>query len=222
MVKIPDADAGADTSGEVIECHVCKLAVPKSGHAAEGARCPRCDSALHYRKPDSLQRTWAMVVAASICYIPANALPIMHTTSLGVTQSDTILSGIIYLMHHGSWPVALVIFFASVLIPLTKLVILMYLLVSVKMRAVWRPRERTRMYQLAELVGKWSMVDVFVVSILVSLVQMGNLASIEAAHGALFFCAVVIITMFAAMSFDPRLIWDNMGDKDDRLSTRYA
>jgi len=219
MVKVPDPAPEAD---EIIECHVCHLAVPIDHHQEQHAHCPRCDTTLHYRKPDSLQRTWAMVIGALICYIPANALPIMHTTSLGTTQSDTILSGIIYLLHHGSWPVALVIFFASVLIPLTKLLILIYLLLSVKIRTSWRPRERTRMYQLAELVGKWSMVDVFVVSILVSLVQMGNLASIEAAHGALFFCAVVIITMFAAMAFDPRLIWDNLGDNNDRLSTRYA
>ncbi len=214
MVKVPEPDVPSEEADHIIECHVCQLAVPIKGSVDQHLSCPRCDTALHYRKPDSIQRSWALVIAALVCFFPANIMPIMHTSSLGTVQSDTIMSGIIFLINHGSWPVAMVILVASVMVPLLKIVILIYLLISVKMRSIWRPRERTKMYQLAELVGKWSMVDVFVVSILVSLVQMGHLASIEAGYGALFFCAVVILTMFAAMAFDPRLIWDHLEEDD--------
>lgn len=163
---------------------------------------------LHHRKPASLQRTWALVIAAVICYIPANLLPIMSVTSLGQVQSDTIISGVIFLLGHGMWPLALVVFVASVLVPLLKLVILVFLLISVQLRSAWRPRDRTRLYRITEAVGRWSMVDIYVVTILVALVHLGNLATIEAEAGAVFFAAVVVLTMFAAMSFDPRLMWD--------------
>lgn len=185
-------------------------------------QCPRCESHLHKRKPDSIQRTWALVIAAFACYLPANFLPIMETSSLGTTQTDTILSGIIYLINHGSWHLALIVFVASVLVPLLKIAILIFLLVSVQMRSRWRPRERAKMYRLAELVGKWSMVDIYVVTIMVALVQMGNLASIAAGAGAIFFCAVVILTMFAAMAFDPNLIWDNLDRKNNGVTAEYA
>jgi paraquat-inducible protein A len=196
----------------LIGCHSCKLVsrVPAAhGHHA-AAVCPRCGAALHARKPDSLARTWALVVAAAICYLPANLLPIMKVTSLGNAQADTILSGVIYLLVHGMWPLALVVFIASVFVPLAKLIILVYLLVSVQRRSQWRPVDRTRLYRLTEAVGRWSMVDIYVVTIMVALVKLGNLATIEAQAGAIFFGAVVVITIFAAMSFDPRLIWDNL------------
>jgi paraquat-inducible protein A len=134
----------------------------------------------------------------------------MTVTSLGKTQSDTILSGVIFLLHHGMWPLAAVVFIASIFVPLLKLLILILLLLSVHLRSRWRPRERTRLYRITEAIGRWSMVDVYVVTILVALVHLGNLASIQAEVGAVFFCAVVIITMFAAASFDPRLIWDQL------------
>jgi paraquat-inducible protein A len=160
--------------------------------------CPRCGAALHARKPDSLARTWALVIAAAICYVPANMLPIMKVTSLGNAQADTILSGVIYLLVHGMWPLALVVFIASVFVPLAKLIILVYLLISVQRRSQWRPVDRTRLYRLTEAVGRWSMV------------------TIEAQAGAIFFGAVVVITIIAAMSFDPRLIWDNLESTHDK------
>ncbi len=199
-------------------CHscnlVCRLPAVHTSHA--GAVCPRCGAALHARKPDSLARTWALVIAAIICYLPANLLPIMKVTSLGNSQADTILSGVIYLTVHGMWPLALVVFIASVFVPLAKLIILVSLLISVQRRSQWRPVDRTRLYRLTEAVGRWSMVDIYVVTIMVALVKLGNLASIEAQPGAVFFGAVVVITMFAAMSFDPRLIWDNLESTHDQ------
>ena len=165
---------------------------------------------MHLRKPRSLERTWALVIAAAICYIPANLLPVMTVTSFGKPASDTIFSGVAYFITHGDWPLALVIFTASIFVPLMKISILIFLLISVHRRSSWRPVERTRMYRLTELIGRWSMVDVYVITILVALVRLGNLATIEASPGAVFFGAVVVITILAAESFDPRIIWDRI------------
>jgi paraquat-inducible protein A len=194
-------------------CHACGLLVHLPQAHADGARCARCGAAVHARKPQSLQRTWAYVIAAAVCYIPANALYIMTITSLGKPEPSTILSGVIYLLHHGMWPLALIVFIASVFVPLMKLVILIFLLVSVHRRSRWRPVERTRLYRLTEAIGRWSMVDIYVVTILVALVKLGNLATIEAGAGAVFFGAVVVLTMLAAESFDPRLIWDTSEER---------
>ncbi len=177
--------------------------------------CPRCGAPLHSRKTNSIPRAWALVLAATVFYIPANLLPITHTTSLGAVQSDTIMSGVIYFIQTGSWPVALVIFVASVFVPLLKLLILAFLLVSVQSRWQWRPLDRTRLYRLTEVIGRWSMLDIYVVTILVALVHIGALATIEAGPGAVFFAAVVVVTMLAAEAFDPRLIWDNMENRND-------
>jgi paraquat-inducible protein A len=195
---------------DVLGCAVCDLVVARRAALRSGARlrCPRCTAVLHPRKPESLQRTWALILAAVICYLPATLLPIMTTTSLGRSQSDTILSGAMYLLTHDMWVLALIVFVASIVVPLFKILILSLLLISVGVRSAWRPRERTRLYRITETIGRWSMVDVFVVTILVALVRLGNLASVEAESGAIFFCAVVVLTMLAAMSFDPRLIWD--------------
>jgi paraquat-inducible protein A len=187
-------------------CHDCGLLCRVA--RAHGAACPRCGAPLHFRKPRSLERTWAFVIAALLCYVPANVLPIMKVTSLGAVQADTILSGVVYLLVHGMWPLALVVFVASVFVPLLKLAILIGLLGSVHARSRWRPLERTRLYRITEAIGRWSMVDIFVVTILVALVRLGALATIEAQSGAVFFGAVVVLTMLAAESFDPRLIWD--------------
>ncbi len=203
-------------SASLLSCGVCHLLVRKPPGAADPAgRCPRCGAALRARKPDSVARTWALVIAALVFYVPANVLPITKVTSLGVVQSDTILSGVIYFIHSGMWPIALVIFIASVFVPLLKLLILMLLLVSVQLRSRWRPKDRTRLYRITEAIGRWSMVDIFVVTILVALVHLGALANIEAQAGAAFFAAVVVITIFAAMSFDPRLIWDAKESNDE-------
>jgi paraquat-inducible protein A len=160
------------------------------------------------RKPRSLERTWALLISAAICYVPANLLPIMTVTSLGKAQSDTIMSGVIFLLVHGMWPLAAIVFTASVVVPLAKLLSLSFLCISVQRHSRWRPKERTRMYRITEAVGRWSMVDIYVVTILVALVHLGAIATIEARAGAVFFGAVVVLTMLAAESFDPRLIWD--------------
>jgi paraquat-inducible protein A len=209
--------SGASAAG-LIGCHSCNLVsrVPAAHEHHVAAVCPRCGAALHARKPESLARTWALVIAAGICYVPANLLPIMKVTSLGSVQADTILSGVIYLTVHGMWPLALVVFIASVFVPLAKMIILVSLLISVQRRSQWRPVDRTRLYRLTEAVGRWSMVDIYVVTIMVALVKLGNLATIEAQAGAVFFGAVVVITMFAAMTFDPRLIWDNLETTHDQ------
>jgi paraquat-inducible protein A len=188
-------------------CEDCELLCRLPPQAA-AASCPRCGAALHARKLRSVERTWAFFLAACVCYVPANLLPIMTVRSLGNAESDTILGGIIYLFDHGMWPLALVVFTASFLVPLLKLTILLGLLVSVHRRSRWRPAERTRLYRITLAIGRWSMVDIFVVTILVALVHLGAVASIEAGLGAVFFGAVVVLTMLAAEAFDPRLLWD--------------
>ncbi len=194
----------------MIACSVCHLlcAATPPEPTAGAAKCPRCGATLHSRKPDSIARTWALLIAACIFYIPANVLPMTTVTSLGMVQSDTIMSGVIYFVQSGSWPIALIIFIASIFVPLLKLFILIYLLISVQRRSHFRPKDRTRLYLITEAVGRWSMLDIFVVTILVALVNLGALATIQAGPAALFFAAVVVVTMLAAMSFDPRLIWD--------------
>jgi len=196
----------------LLSCRSCHLLTPE---AAGEAYCPRCGVRLTLRKPNSLTRCWALVLASFILYLPANLLPVTITTTFGrPTHSDTIMSGVIYFLQTGSWHIALIIFVASIFVPMLKLIILTFLLCSLHLDWRWRPRERTRLYRLTELVGRWSMVDVYVVTILVALVKLGVLASIEAGPGATYFAALVILTMLAAESFDPRLIWDQMeGDK---------
>ncbi|ALC15247.1 paraquat-inducible protein A [Desulfuromonas soudanensis] len=196
----------------LIGCRLCHLLIPMP---KEPGHCPRCGARLHQRQPNSIARSWALLIAAMILYLPANLLPITISSSLGTSQSDTILSGVLYLLNSGSWAIALVIFVASLFVPLMKMVILVFLLVSVHRRSRWRPKDRTRLYRLTELVGRWSMVDIYVVTIMVALVRLGALANVDAGPGAAYFAAVVILTMFAAESFDPRLIWDRMEDCDE-------
>jgi len=191
----------------LISCHSCHRLCHRAKQP-EDRICPRCGARLHDRKPNSIARTWALVLAAIVFYIPANVLPITTVISLGKAQSDTIMSGVIYFIHSGMWPIALVIFLASVFIPLLKLLILMFLLITVQRKSSWRQKDRTVLYRITEIIGRWSMVDIFVVTILVALVHLGGLATIHAGPGAIFFGAVVVITIIAAMSFDPRLIWD--------------
>jgi paraquat-inducible protein A len=188
-------------------CHTCSLLLrlPGSGQAV----CPRCHSHVHVRKPNSIATTWALLLTAIIAYLPANLYPVMTVVSLGSSQSDTIFSGVVHLLQYGEWPLALIVFVASILVPLFKILLLLYLLVSVQWRLASGQAARTRLYRLVELVGRWSMVDVFVVALLASLVQAGSLATIEPGIGAMAFTVVVILSMFAAMTFDPRLIWDN-------------
>ncbi|MEW6265392.1 MAG: paraquat-inducible protein A [Thermodesulfobacteriota bacterium] len=196
-------------------CHRCGLlARLDRRHAGGRARCPRCGTALHFRKPNSLSRTWALLLAAYIFYLPANLLPITSVYSVGLTQSDTIMSGVIYFIVTGSWPIALVIFVASILVPLFKMAVLTFLLISVRRKSRWRPRDRARLYRFIEDIGRWSMVDIYVVTILAALVNFGSLGTVQAGPGALFFAAVVVITLLATLSFDPRLIWDALESDD--------
>jgi len=196
-----------------LACHVCELVSRPPAGMAESA-CPRCGAQLHSRKPNAVARTWALLIAAAILYLPANIEPVMITSSFLGTQSDTILSGVAYLYHSGSWPLAALVFLASVLVPLLKLFALSYLALSVQRRSRVRLLQRTRLYRLLEFIGRWSMLDVFVVMVLVALVNMGALANIEAGAGAMFFGGVVVLTMLASMSFDPRMIWDATGDEN--------
>ena len=207
--KIPTARAAG-----LLNCLVCGLLSRPPAARAGALRCPRCAARVRTRRADSLVRAWALLLAALLCYLPANLLPIMTSTSLGVTQADTILSGVRYLLVEGMWPLALIVFVASICIPVLKITVLSLLLVSVSMRWQWRPADRSRMYRIVDLVGRWSMVDIFVVSVLVAIVRMGNFAVVHAESGAFFFAAVVVLTMLASMSFDPRLIWDATEERD--------
>jgi paraquat-inducible protein A len=189
-------------------CPVCHEIVKVSYPEKRIAICPRCGSEVHPRKPDSIQQTWALLIASIVFFIPANMLPMMQVETFAGTQSDTIISGVIYFIETGSYLIAFVIFVASIIVPVIKLMILIYLLLSVQKGSCLYRNQRRRLYRLTEIIGRWSMVDVYVVGIMVALVHFGGLTQIKAAMGANFFLLVVIVTMFAAMQFDPRLIWD--------------
>ena len=190
-----------------MSCHACgQLNRPAARHDA--ISCARCHSPLHWRKPYSLQRSWAFLVAAVLLYIPANMLPVMSSGSLFLSQSDTILSGAIYLWKTGSWVLAVIVFVASIVVPGAKILSLAYLLVGVQRRWTTGLQRRARLYRVTAYIGRWSMVDIFVGALLVSLVQFGPFASIGPGPGAIAFGAVVVLTMLASMSFDPRLTWD--------------
>jgi len=192
-------------------CHACQLLVKLSPqHGNTRASCPRCGAAVHLRKSSSLARTWAFLIAAMILYVPANVLPISVITALGSTQGDTIMSGVIYFIHSGDWPIAFVIFTASIFVPILKLMVILYLLLSIHFKSQWRPRERTRLYRIIEGIGRWSMVDIYVITIMAALVHIGAIANFSVGPAAVFFASVVVLTIMASMSFDPRLIWDAM------------
>jgi paraquat-inducible protein A len=191
----------------LVSCETCHL-LSRPVDAAEPGYCPRCGAALTWRRHHSIQFTWALVIAAAICYIPANVLPVLTTTALGSVDSDTIMGGVVLLYDTGSWPLALVVLVASVMVPLGKLIALAYLLITAQRGSISSNRERTRLYRLVEWIGRWSMLDVFVDTFTVALVQLQPLMSVEPGPGVLFFAAVVVLTMIAAETFDPRLIWD--------------
>jgi paraquat-inducible protein A len=170
-------------------------------------RCPRCGHVLHLVKPFSVQRTWACVVAAAVLYIPANALPVMVTTSALQRDEHTLLGGIHELWLDGSWGLAAIVFIASIAVPVLKIVVLGLLAWSVRHAPDWRRQERARLYRLLETVGHWSMLDVYVVVLLAATVRFGPLASASAGPGLLSFAAVVVLTLLATWSFDPKLIW---------------
>ncbi|MCB4361613.1 paraquat-inducible protein A [Quatrionicoccus australiensis] len=193
----------------VIACHTCGMVLEDApGHPGHG-RCPRCGTTLHRRRPNSIARAWALLIAGMLFYIPANLLPVMYTNMLGSGSDNTILQGVVEFWHGGSYGIALVIFIASVVVPCSKFLILGMLLMTVQRRSTWAMRERARLYRLVEIIGYWSMLDVLVVAIVAALVKFQSLSDIEPRTGILFFGMVVILTMLAAMQFDPRLIWDS-------------
>jgi paraquat-inducible protein A len=212
-VPAPDRREGR----QLVGCHSCQLVsrLPR-GPSDHDALCPRCGSSLHRRKPNSIDRTWALLITSALLYIPANVYPVMTFSSLGHGEPSTIIGGVKELIAANMWPLALIVFVASILVPILKMVFLGYLLISVRRRSRWRLKDRTLIYRIVEAVGRWSMVDVFVVSVLVALVQLGSIAGITPNVGILAFASVVVLTMIAALVFDPRLMWDAAGANHER------
>lgn len=188
-------------------CHVCGQLESRQV-VARNRRCTRCNGPMHMRRPDSLRRTWALLSAAAILYIPANVLPIMNTATLAHDRGDTILSGIVHFWLTGEWLIATIVFVASVMVPMLKLSALALLAFTSQRRSRWRTSERTTLYRVVESIGRWSMLDIFVIALTVALVRFGSFGTVTAGPGAIAFGSVVILTMMAAMQFDPRLIWD--------------
>ncbi len=209
-----------DGRGEPVGCDTCGLV----SNGPEGRPCPRCQMRLWHRKPESIARTWALLAAAALCYIPANLYPVMTVIRFGKGHPSTILGGVQELIEYRMWPLAALVFTASVMVPMLKLAGLLYMLISTRMHSGARLRDRTRLYRIVEIIGRWSMIDVFMVSILVALVRMGLLASVTPGLGGVFFAAVVILTMLASFSFDPRLMWDAAGAPacDDAMAEGVA
>lgn len=209
MIKI-EYDVTASSHGKVINCHVCLTLNP-----SEHEECQVCQSKLHSRNKHSLQNTIALLFTGFLFYIPANVMPIMYTNLLGQKTGNTILGGVIALWQQGSYPIALIIFIASVLVPIGKMIALAWLCYGVASNRFNSHQKHHTLYRLTELIGRWSMVDVFVVAILVAMIQMGNLMSIYPGVAAIAFAGMVVTTMLAAMTFDPRLIWDPVNAKSD-------
>jgi paraquat-inducible protein A len=190
-------------------CHSCELVVNMRGvddHA--GAACPRCHASVRFRKRNARPHVIALLVAAAALYFPANALTIMYTEQFPERRADTILSGVKYLWERGSWELAVIVFAASILVPLLKLGALGFLVVSASLGSAWRPRARTRLFRALEVIGHWSMLDVFVVALLTAVVQLGQFARVAPGPAVLPFAGVVILTMLASASYDARAIWD--------------
>ncbi len=206
--KVPFRQPTATLGGQHLNCHICALVVPEIKHQPQ-QYCARCHSRLHLRKTASLGRTWALLITAAVLLIPANIYPVMTVIRFGQGEPNTIVSGILHLIESGLWGLALIVFFASVVVPLLKLAVLSFLLWSIQKQSDWRPRDRTLLFRVTESVGAWSMVDIFLVGLLSALVSLDALSTIRPGIGASFFAAVVVSTMFAAQCFDPRLIWDN-------------
>jgi paraquat-inducible protein A len=212
---LPRAVPAPGTPTEYVTCHACGL-VNRCACHGPAARCARCASRLHRRIPDSLKRTWALLVSAALLYIPANILPIMYSTTLGSgSEGDTIMSGVKLFWDTNSRGLAIIIFIASIFVPVGKLLALTVLVASAQWRSRWAPLRRTRLYRIVEFIGRWSMLDIFVVTLTVALVRFQAVATITAGPGALAFGVVVVLTMFASAQFDPRLIWDPIEPRID-------
>ena len=202
----PEGELSARDAG-LVACSTCGK-LHKRTSAGTAAWCVRCGSRLHSRKPYSLQRTWALLITGILLYIPANIYPIMVTQSFGRPEENTIIGGIIALWHHESYMVAGVVFAASIVVPVLKFAVILYLLASVHRRSRLALSQKVKLYHVTEFIGPWSMVDVFVVALLVALIKMGGVASVTPGIAAVAFAAMVGVTMLAASAFDPRLLWD--------------
>lgn len=203
-------------SENLISCHTCGQISDSKNHDGEATlRCPLCNSKISSREEAMISKTWALILTGFIFYIPANLFPIMTMDILGSTQRETILSGVVELFQSGMWAIGLLVFCASITVPLLKLIGLSYLLIGIQFGWISRKKDRTRLYRVIEFIGRWSMLDVFLLSILVAVVNLGQVATISPDIGMVFFAFVVIVTMFAAHIFDPRLIWD----RAEKLST---
>ncbi|MBL0717105.1 MAG: paraquat-inducible protein A [Desulfosarcina sp.] len=192
-----------------VQCHECLKLISITGeHAISSKFCPRCGARIHPRKPDSLSRTWALVLTAAILAFPANLLPIMRVDSFGVPENSTIMDGIIYFFKEGAYGIGLIIFTASILVPFFKITGITLILLSIHFKWKTWLRHKALMFRVIKFVGRWSMLDIFVISILQVLVNFGYFSSVEAAPAATYFTGVVLTTMLAAITFDSRLIWD--------------
>ena len=192
----------------LVTCRTCSLVWP-----ADAETCHRCGTALASREPMSLQRVWAWWVAGLVCYIPANLYPMLVTETLTSRTADTIIGGAIEIARHGDLGIAVIVLVASVVIPIAKFIAIAYLGLSVRLRSQQTPKGRMHLFEVIEFIGRWSMIDVFVVAILSALVQLSVVASVHPGPAALAFALSVIFTMFSAKSFDPRLIWDYLPDR---------
>ncbi len=190
----------------LVRCHDCGCL---SRLDAQISHCSVCGSHLHQRTPQSLQRCLAFLLSSYALYLPANIFPIMTVTQLSVTEKHTIIGGIFALIDKDMLPIAILVFVASILVPLLKLLGLSLLLLNIHYRWQRNARLWTQLYRIIAFVGRWSMLDIFMISILVAVVDLGGVSKVLAGPAATAFAAVVVLTMFAAMSFDPRLIWDN-------------
>ena len=191
----------------LVLCRACGLLMKQPG-SSQPCRCPRCGADVHIRKPNSMSRTWALLMTSLILLFPANLLPIMDLTYLGIEEPNTILQGIIEFIDTGTYFIAFLIFFASILVPVFKVAIIMLILLSIQRKWKRSWRQRAWMFRMIKFIGRWSMLDIFVLALLVALVQFGTLTTISAGPAASYFAAVVVFTMLAANTFDPRLIWE--------------
>ena len=198
-------DAAIGKGNETIACTVCDLIVTG---AVDGGHCPRCAATLHVRKPDAIRRTTALVITGFLLYVPANVIPVLTTVRLGRSDENTILSGVLELVHNDLWPLAIIVFSASIILPLLKLCGLTWMLIATHLRSRRLLVGRTRFYRMIDLVGRWSNIDVFAVSVLIAALRFGALTEVHAGTGLVAFAAVVIITMVATSVFDTRLMWD--------------
>lgn len=192
-----------------LHCRACTLALPGTAAEHGTAACPRCGATLHHRQPHAAARSAAFALAGLIMLVPANLLPVVSTNLLGQARTETIWSSVVALHDDGLWGIALIVFVASMIVPLLKLVGLGVLLHAVHTRTTTHRRGLTRFYAFVKFIGRWSMLDVFLVTFLAGAVQFGLLASVRPEPGVIAFAAAVVLTIFATESFDPRLLWDS-------------